>query len=363
MSNVALRKVLATLGGGQLSLQLNGPQAYAVAGGSNLASLTNTGGHLSLQAASGCVGVNTLAPTCALDVSGAVRASSFVDASGNRIVTTVAAPWTSGATAFRRDDGVPLSVGAGGALSCRYSWSGSVVTAELRMVLGAAPSLGTVVNGWTWTLPVAASAGASDGAIGTALLRNASAWSAYSGVACCMPDGLSAKVLLDSSTTMGVHMNIPFAWSAGDSVSLSLCYEAAAVQLPPGTAPVAFAQNAASASLGLGLSPAAGATSNTLVVAGALGVGGVSLPSAALDVSGDVNFTGILRQSGAPYVGSQWTTTTSNIFVASDVAVGGQLTGASLAGACVSDSLTSSSSASAASSAALSNVNAAAFPR
>lgn len=43
------------------------------------------------------------------------------------------------------------------------------------------------------------------------------------------------------------------------------------------------------------------------------GVGvGVSNPSYALDVSGDVNFSGVLRQGGIQYKGSQWTTTASS---------------------------------------------------
>ena len=37
-------------------------------------------------------------------------------------------------------------------------------------------------------------------------------------------------------------------------------------------------------------------------------------PGYALDVAGDVNFSGILRQGGAAYVGSQWTTTGSNLY-------------------------------------------------
>ena len=34
-----------------------------------------------------------------------------------------------------------------------------------------------------------------------------------------------------------------------------------------------------------------------------------------VDVAGDINFTGILRQGGLPYVGSQWSNNSSNVFI------------------------------------------------
>lgn len=39
---------------------------------------------------------------------------------------------------------------------------------------------------------------------------------------------------------------------------------------------------------------------------------GKSNPSFPIDVVGDINFTGLLRQNGAPYVSSQWTTSSNN---------------------------------------------------
>ena len=68
-----------------------------------------------------------------------------------------------------------------------------------------------------------------------------------------------------------------------------------------------------------------GAASNEvarLTGAGRLGVG-VSAPAYTLDVGGDLNFSGTLRQGGAPYVGSQWSNTTSNVFLlGSNVGIG-----------------------------------------
>jgi len=48
-----------------------------------------------------------------------------------------------------------------------------------------------------------------------------------------------------------------------------------------------------------------------------------SNPQYALDIGGDINFTGVLRQSGTSYVGSQWSNFQSNVFImTSNVAIG-----------------------------------------
>lgn len=79
------------------------------------------------------------------------------------------------------------------------------------------------------------------------------------------------------------------------------------------------------------------ATSNTIAMTispqGRIGVG-KSNPSVALDVVGsiiatsnitasNINFTGSLLQNGSPYIGSQWTTNTSNVYITgSNVGIG-----------------------------------------
>jgi len=48
-----------------------------------------------------------------------------------------------------------------------------------------------------------------------------------------------------------------------------------------------------------------------------------AMPSYPLDVTGDINFTGILRQNGTPYIGSQWSNNSSNVFLlSSNVGIG-----------------------------------------
>jgi hypothetical protein len=55
---------------------------------------------------------------------------------------------------------------------------------------------------------------------------------------------------------------------------------------------------------------------------GNVGVGN-SNAAYKLDVSGDINFTGILRQNGTAYVGSQWSNNSTNVFVTgSNVGIG-----------------------------------------
>lgn len=55
-------------------------------------------------------------------------------------------------------------------------------------------------------------------------------------------------------------------------------------------------------------------SSNVFIMASNIGIGTLT-PNYKLDVVGDVNFTGTLRQGGAPYVGSQWSNTTSNVYL------------------------------------------------
>lgn len=42
---------------------------------------------------------------------------------------------------------------------------------------------------------------------------------------------------------------------------------------------------------------------------------GSSAPLYNLDISGDINYTGTLRQNGVPYIGSQWSNNSSNVFL------------------------------------------------
>jgi phage FluMu protein gp41 len=52
------------------------------------------------------------------------------------------------------------------------------------------------------------------------------------------------------------------------------------------------------------------------IISGNLGIG-TTYPQYAIDAVGDVNFTGILRQSGTPYVSSQWTTNGTSVYYSS----------------------------------------------
>ena len=66
-------------------------------------------------------------------------------------------------------------------------------------------------------------------------------------------------------------------------------------------------------------------TSNVYLAIASNGFVGVGLsnPGFRMDVAGDLNFSGTLRQGGVPYVGSQWSNTSSNVFVmGSNVGIG-----------------------------------------
>lgn len=113
---------------------------------------------------------------------------------------------------------------------------------------------------------------------------------------------------------------------------------------------------------------------NIVTTMNSTGLGiGTTTPAYKLDVVGDINYTGILRQNGVAYIGSQWSNSGANVFITgSNVGIGttapafnldvtgtirstGALTAASFSGACISDSVTTTSSTVAASLTAVKN--------
>ena len=306
MSNAVYRKALTQAwppgqghARGALALQLNGPDAWAAPGGSNLASLVTTAGDLLLASATGHVGVNNAQPTCALDVSGAVRASAFRDASGHALITSSTVTWQSASSVtFQDDAGQPLAVGAGGTLTCRYFCLGTLVNAEIAMTVGASGSaLGSNAHAWTWSLPVTPAASVTSAVVGQALARSASE-GVETGTVWCAADGLSVQVMLPGHA-FGVTTDAPFAWAAGNTLSMVLAYEAAAFSLPSYATPVAFQQSGVSSNtLGLGLAPATTLPAGSLVLGGNLGVGGQGAPAYTLDVSGAVRASAFMDANG-----------------------------------------------------------------
>jgi hypothetical protein len=55
-------------------------------------------------------------------------------------------------------------------------------------------------------------------------------------------------------------------------------------------------------------------TERMRITATGVGFGGQTSPAYPIDVLGNINFSGQLYQNGSPYIGSQWTTTGSNIY-------------------------------------------------
>ena len=52
------------------------------------------------------------------------------------------------------------------------------------------------------------------------------------------------------------------------------------------------------------------------IINGNLGIG-TTYPQYTIDANGDINFTGILRQNGTPYISSQWSTNGTNVYYSS----------------------------------------------
>jgi hypothetical protein len=63
-------------------------------------------------------------------------------------------------------------------------------------------------------------------------------------------------------------------------------------------------------------------SSNVFLLSSNVGIGTTN-PAYRLDVNGDINFTGAFRQNGTPYIGSQWSNNSSNVFLlSSNVGIG-----------------------------------------
>ena len=251
------------------------------------------------------------APQFALDVSGAIRAASYVDASGDALITTALSTWQPGAVAFT-DAAI-----TGSGVTCRYYRLGTLVQAEIAVVIGASSSLGDATAPWAWTLPVPPAPTSTSAAIGTALARSAHGEGTHVGTVFCAADGLSVQVLLPGYS-FGLAADAPFAWSPGDSLTMALSYEASALALPASATPVAFLQSGVSSNtLGLGLAPAATLPAGSLVLGGSLGVGCQGAPAVALDVSGAIRVSGQVSAPSATFA----TLVTSNMSVVGAVEV------------------------------------------
>ena len=107
-----------------------------------------------------------------------------------------------------------------------------------------------------------------------------------------------AAFLQPSSGTSGVYTQMVLGGATGTSQCAYL----------------GFANYGANTSNLLSISLAGQGGSQICITNAGVGIGKTN-PSYALDVTGDLNFTGTFRQNGTPYIGSQWTGTTSLYFV------------------------------------------------
>ena len=268
------RSVVAPLGGGQLALQLNGPTASGVAGGSNLASLTttvgdlllaSTGGGLRVQASTGNVGVNRLLPTVAMDVSGAVNASAFAGGCiSNSLAlssTIVAASATACSNAyFVAAAAYPKS---GGTLAGALTVTGLLTASALSILGGATLVYASNVTGSN--LVVANLGTGSALAVSQATVSASQPMAAFSALTVC--------------TTVGVGKSAP-------STSVALDVSGSVAVSGPVTA-------AAFVGSGLGLTGLAWTVTSNVTLPSGSNVGlGSTAPACALDVSGSVRVSG-----------------------------------------------------------------------
>ena len=281
MSNAYARHAVATASGGPtFTMTLNGPAAWALSGGSNLATLSTTPGDLRLnagpngpwaqgpkgvtvQAGTGNVGVGSTAPAQALDVSGSVQVSGTVSAANVTVSGTLAV------------------LGTVETVNAYETHSSNVVIS----CLGTGPAALMVTQ--------------QTGSLGAAPVAKFCTSNATTG------QGLVVGLLVDASGNVAMGAGNAIATSAGPS--------------GPALAVTQSSNAMASAPIATFSTWAAGSSNPTTVLTvgtGAVGVGKTaSVSTAALDVSGNVNASGLLGCI------SNSVSTTSSTVAASSTAV------------------------------------------
>jgi len=281
-----------------------------------------------VMAAGSNVGIGgVVAPAYPLDVSGgarvqgALRAAAFQDMSGNQLASS----WTAFATypgiTFSNAALATLSLGAGGSLASSYLVQGSLVTVKIGMTVGTGASLGASTATWTWTLPVAP-VDASGTVIGYATMRSASRTTSINGLACVSASAAGTVMVALNAVDIGVSPTTPFAWSAGDSISLVLTYAT--------TVPQVYTPSAVGPALQVtqvGPLPVALLVGNSNVglyvsSGGGVGVGQYNVTAGfALDVNGAARFTSNVTAAGLVGCITDSTTTTNSAVAASATAL------------------------------------------
>lgn len=152
------------------------------------------------------------------------------------VVIIQAGPWRTYTPTFQADGGSP-TVGTGGSITGRYQRIANTVTVRGRLVFGTGASGGT--GGWYVSLPVNARSDTSPDvrSQGVAEYRDVSTPASLWGF-CSINPGLSVS-RISLVATAGVRGTTPvaaeqasgsepFPWTAGDHMSWTITYEAAA---------------------------------------------------------------------------------------------------------------------------------------
>lgn len=136
-------------------------------------------------------------------------------------------PMTAYTPVFTAASGTP-AIGTGGSLTGRYEQVGKMVHLTIYGLWGTSGSAGT--GGWSFSLPVTASAVSGQITIGSAILNDVSAGSpGHMAGICMIQPAVSATTVSPFGAASGtvVSGTSPFTWTSTDFFALTISYEAA----------------------------------------------------------------------------------------------------------------------------------------
>ena len=153
--------------------------------------------------------------------AGEVVAASKMNSQIRDVATGIQASWSTYTPTW---GGTSNPAIGNGVLSGRYMRVGKTITANITIVMGSTPTYGS--GTWTLSLPVASVFTTTTYVnLGSVSMRDTSASANSTGVA-ILANQTTAQMVVGSSNAF-VSTTAPWTWANGDTLSVTLNYEAA----------------------------------------------------------------------------------------------------------------------------------------